>query len=114
MNAIAIPPVRAHRVLSAVAAGAASVALTFGTILPTATAASTAQRQPANTSPSYCALLAGASPGSPAAFRLAETIADLGQGCSDPPGCGLLLGATPGSAAYFRIAATLADLGRKC
>jgi len=26
-------------------------------------------------------LLAGATPGSPAAFRIAETIADLGQSC---------------------------------
>jgi hypothetical protein len=31
-------------------------------------------------------LLAGATPGSAAAFRIAETIADLGQSC-DPPRC---------------------------
>jgi hypothetical protein len=113
MNVISHPPIRAHRVLSVVITGAVSAALTLGAMLPFTTTASAAQRHLTNTSSPFCALLAGATPGSAAAFRIAETIADLGQSC-DPPGCALLAGATPGSAAAFRIAETIADLGQSC
>jgi len=115
MNVISHPPIRAHRVLSVVVTGAVSAALTLGAMLPFATTASAAQRHLTNTSPALCALLAGATPGSAAAFRIAETIADLGQSCDpDPPLCALLAGAIPGSPAAFRIAETIDDLGQNC
>jgi|GEM_PF-4861254 len=69
-----------------------------------------------------CGLLANATPGSPAAFRLAENIADSGATCAatpdprptNPPLCGLLAYATPGSPAAFRLAQTIADAGGSC
>jgi hypothetical protein len=115
MNVISHPPIRAHRVLSVVVTGAVSAALTLGAMLPFTTTASAAPRPLTNTSAPLCALLAGAAPGSAAAFRIAETIADLGQSCDpDPPLCALLAGATPGSPAKFLIAETIADLGQNC
>jgi len=114
MNVISHPPIRAHRVLSVVVTGAVSAALTLGAMLPFTTTASAAQRHLTNTSSPFCALLAGATPGSAAAFRIAETIADLGQSCDPPSLCALLAGATPGSPAAFRIAETIADLGQNC
>lgn len=114
MNAITHPVINTHHLFAVAVKGAVSVALTVGVLAPfTTTATAVPLRHPTNTGSALCALLAGATPGSPAAFRIAETIADQGLSC-DPPFCALLAGATPGSPAAFRIAETIADLGERC
>lgn len=114
MKAIDHPVTRTHRARSGVLTTAVSFVLTAGVLFPFTTAATAApHRHLANTASPLCTLLAGATPGSAAAFRIAETIADLGQSC-DPPFCALLAGATPGSPAEFRLAETIADLGENC
>ena len=77
---------------------------------------------PTSSNSMLCRLLANATRGSSAAFRLAEIISDSGATCAastDPRSvssalCGLLANATPGSPAAFRLAETIADSGATC
>ena len=82
MTAITHPLVTTHHLIAVLLTAAASVGLTVGLMLAfTTTTSGTAVRYLSHADPVLCHDLANATPGSPASFRLAETISDSRQSC---------------------------------
>jgi hypothetical protein len=82
MTAITHPLVSTHHLLTVLATAAVSVGLTVALMLAfTTTKSGTPISQVTRADPILCHQLANATPGSPAAFRLAETITGSGQSC---------------------------------
>jgi len=82
MTAITHPLVSTHHVITVLLTAAVSVGLTVALMLAfTTTTTATAVGHLTHADPVLCDHLANASPGSPPAFRLADTIASSGQTC---------------------------------
>jgi hypothetical protein len=82
MTAITHPLVSTHHVITVLLTAAVSVGLTVALMLAfTTTTTATAVGHLTHADPVLCDQLANATPGSPPAFRLADTIASSGQTC---------------------------------
>jgi len=82
MNATSHSAITTLRPFGAVISATVLGVLTFATVFASAST-SIAAPHPTHATSAQCAELANATPGSPAAFRLAETIAGSGQKCPD-------------------------------
>jgi hypothetical protein len=80
MTAITHPLVSTHHVITVLLTAAVSVGVTVALMLAFTTTKS-AVGHLTQADPVLCDRLANATPGSPAAFRLADTIASSGQSC---------------------------------
>ena len=81
MTAITHPLVSTHHVITVLLTAAVSVGLTVALMLAFTTKSGTPVGHLTHADPVLCDQLANATPGSPAAFRLADTIASSGQSC---------------------------------
>jgi hypothetical protein len=81
MTAITHPLVSTHHVITVLLTAAVSVGLTVALMLAFTTQSATPVGHLTQADPVRCDQLANATPGSPAAFRLADTITSSGQSC---------------------------------
>ena len=82
MSAITHPLVSTHHLITVLLTAVVSVGLTVALMFAfTTTSSGTPVGAVTQADPVLCALFANATPGSPAAFRLGDTIASSGHSC---------------------------------